>query len=298
MAIAAQFGVDRFLRRATWLDRTGQQFQQVLEGLFERNGRTGIEVRNFLNGVWLGHPLHAALTDVPIGMFTGSAVFDAISFLTGSRKARQAANWCVGMGLLGAGAAALAGMADFSKIEDPQRRDATAHAMLNGLAALAYGVSFARRMQGDWRGSLPFSTAGLASVVAGADIGGHLVYELGTLVSREAWQHPPTEFTPVLASTDLTDGQMRKVKAQGMPILVARVNGQVYAIGDTCTHWGCSLAEGELEDAAVKCHCHGSVFALRDGAVQEGPASESEPFFDVRERDGRIEVKLAENSVP
>lgn len=163
MAIAAQFGVERFLRHATWLDSTGQQFQQVLEGLFERNGRTGIEVRNFLNGVWLGHPLHAALTDVPICMFTGSAVFDANSFLAGSHKARQVANWCVGMGLLGAGAAALAGMADFSKIEDPHRRAATAHAMLNGLAAIAYGVSFARRMQGDWRGSLPLGGRGALS---------------------------------------------------------------------------------------------------------------------------------------
>ena len=297
MSVGYDLGVNRFLRSASWLDRAGKIFQDALEGVFERNGEIGLQARSFLNGTWLGHPLHAALTDVPIGLWTGGVILDAISLLTGDRSARRAAEWCVGLGCGGAVAAAVAGMADFSETEDPQRRAATAHAILNGLALTAFAVSLYRRRRGDWAGSLPYSAIGYALVLVGADIGGHLVYDLGTLVSREAWQKPPREFTTVFASEDLANGQMRKVDSNGMGILLARVNGQVHAIGNTCTHWGCSLAEGGLEDTKVKCPCHGSVFDLKNGLAVEGPASESEPFFDVREQNGQIQIKLAANSV-
>jgi len=297
MTIDSALDVNRLLRSAGWLDGAGKVFQDALERVFEGTGPTGMKVRSFLNGTWLGHPLHAALTDVPLGLWTGGVILDAIGLLAGDRSARRAADWCVGIGCGGAVAAAVAGMADFSKTEDPQRREATAHSILNGLALAAFGFSFYRRRRGDWAGSLPYSAIGYALALAGADIGGRMVYNLGTLVSREAWQSPPREFTTVFASEDLTNGQMRKVESNGMSILLARVNGQVLAIGNTCTHWGCSLAEGQLAGGKVTCPCHGSVFDLKNGLAVQGPASEPEPFFDVREQSGQIQIKLAANSV-
>ena len=81
-------------------------------------------------------------------------------------------------------------------------------------------------------------------------------------------------------------------KIQGMDVLLTRVDGQVYAIGDACTHWGCSLAEGHLEGKAIQCHCHGSTFNLADGSVVRGPATAPEPTFDIREQNGQIEVRM------
>jgi nitrite reductase/ring-hydroxylating ferredoxin subunit len=51
------------------------------------------------------------------------------------------------------------------------------------------------------------------------------------------------------------------------------------------------LSEGTLKDGSVVCPWHGSEFALDDGHVINGPASESQPVLDVREVDGRIEIK-------
>ena len=48
--------------------------------------------------------------------------------------------------------------------------------------------------------------------------------------------------------------------------------GHLYAFDDTCTHVGCSLANGELEGTTVTCACHGSQFDVTSGAVLRGPA--------------------------
>jgi nitrite reductase/ring-hydroxylating ferredoxin subunit len=46
----------------------------------------------------------------------------------------------------------------------------------------------------------------------------------------------------------------------------------MYAFDDTCTHMGCSLANGELDGTTVTCACHGSQFDVTTGAVLRGPA--------------------------
>jgi nitrite reductase/ring-hydroxylating ferredoxin subunit len=53
---------------------------------------------------------------------------------------------------------------------------------------------------------------------------------------------------------------------------VANAGGHLYAIDDTCTHMGCSLARGSLEGTIVTCACHGSQFDVTSGAVVRGPA--------------------------
>ena len=75
------------------------------------------------------------------------------------------------------------------------------------------------------------------------------------------------------------------------PVLLLRTGDRVYALHDRCSHRGCSLSEGEIDGDHVVCACHGSRFDLRDGAVHRGPATSPQPAFQVRERDGRIEVR-------
>jgi 3-phenylpropionate/trans-cinnamate dioxygenase ferredoxin component len=72
--------------------------------------------------------------------------------------------------------------------------------------------------------------------------------------------------------TDVPDGHMRVFDVDGNRVNITKTEGQLYAFDDTCTHAGCSLANGELEGTTVTCACHGSQFDVTSGAVLRGPA--------------------------
>jgi nitrite reductase/ring-hydroxylating ferredoxin subunit len=67
-------------------------------------------------------------------------------------------------------------------------------------------------------------------------------------------------------------GELHAFEAGGRRITVANAAGVLYAFDDTCTHRGCSLADGDLEQTTVTCICHGSQFDVVTGAVVRGPA--------------------------
>jgi len=95
----------------------------------------------------------------------------------------------------------------------------------------------------------------------------------------------------VLAETDLADGEHRKADADGVPVLLYRTAGTVYALASTCTHMGGPLEEGTISDGCVTCPWHGSTFRFADGSIVRGPASTPEPCYQTRIQDGRIEVR-------
>jgi len=71
---------------------------------------------------------------------------------------------------------------------------------------------------------------------------------------------------------DVAAGQMRAFDVAGTKVAVANADGHLYALENTCTHRGCSLASGRLEGTTVTCPCHGSQFDVTSGAVIRGPA--------------------------
>ena len=71
---------------------------------------------------------------------------------------------------------------------------------------------------------------------------------------------------------DVVNNEMRVFEVAGTKVKVANALGQLYAFDDTCTHKGCSLAQGKLEGTTVTCPCHGSQFDVTSGAVLRGPA--------------------------
>jgi nitrite reductase/ring-hydroxylating ferredoxin subunit len=71
---------------------------------------------------------------------------------------------------------------------------------------------------------------------------------------------------------DVAEGEMRVFDVAGTKVNVANASGHLYAFDDTCTHAGCSLANGELKGTTVTCACHGSQFDVTSGAVVRGPA--------------------------
>jgi 3-phenylpropionate/trans-cinnamate dioxygenase ferredoxin subunit len=76
-------------------------------------------------------------------------------------------------------------------------------------------------------------------------------------------------------ATDVAPGQMRVFDVGGTKVNVANADGHLYAIDDTCTHMGCSLANGDLAGTTVTCACHGSQFDVISGAVLRGPAQQA-----------------------
>ena len=71
---------------------------------------------------------------------------------------------------------------------------------------------------------------------------------------------------------DVDEGEMRVFDVDGSKVNVTNAGGHLYAFDDTCTHMGCSLANGSLDGTTVTCACHGSQFDVTSGAVLRGPA--------------------------
>src|SRR4029450_6905942 len=136
-----------------------------------------------------------------------------------------------------------------------------------------------------------FALLGLMVSSVAAYLGGHLVFKEKIGVDHTADYSPPEDFVPVLADAELREDELRRVAANGMPVLLVRRGHRIYAIAETCAHLGGPLSEGKLEDAAVRCPWHGSRFSLEDGRVLEGPSVHAQPVLDVRVRDGQIEVR-------
>jgi nitrite reductase/ring-hydroxylating ferredoxin subunit len=91
---------------------------------------------------------------------------------------------------------------------------------------------------------------------------------------------------------DIAPGTMNGLKAGETRILVSNIGGTFQAIGDRCTHRGCSLSKGRLEGEVVTCPCHGSQFNVKTGAVVRGPAEEPERAYPVTAEGDGIRVEI------
>jgi nitrite reductase/ring-hydroxylating ferredoxin subunit len=82
--------------------------------------------------------------------------------------------------------------------------------------------------------------------------------------------------------SDVAAGQLVRIDVDGTPVTVANVDGRLFAIGDQCTHRGCSLSEGELSGNVITCACHGGQFDVTTGEVVDGPPREPTPTYAVQ----------------
>jgi 3-phenylpropionate/trans-cinnamate dioxygenase ferredoxin subunit len=100
------------------------------------------------------------------------------------------------------------------------------------------------------------------------------------------------EFEKVTPKIDLPEGDVVAYDVCETWVALAEVDGEVYAIGDLCTHAGCSLAKGTLEGTTVTCPCHGSQFDVTSGKVLQGPATEAVPSYRVKIERGMVMVEI------
>ncbi len=96
-----------------------------------------------------------------------------------------------------------------------------------------------------------------------------------------------------LGPADLDDGDLREATIAGLDLGIARVGDRYVAFETWCTHAECPLTDGWLEGDAIRCACHGALFALADGAALEGPALDPIRVFAARATPGgRIEAEI------
>lgn len=100
------------------------------------------------------------------------------------------------------------------------------------------------------------------------------------------------EPVPGATASEIAEGRLASFAVGGRLVALARVDGILYAFDDTCTHRGCSLADGELDGGVVTCPCHGGEFDVTTGEVLGGPPPEPVVTYPVRESGDAVEVDL------
>lgn len=273
-----------------WLDDAGRTIRGAIRGLFE--GESGRTVKDVLNGVWLGHPLHPVLTDLPIGAWTMAEVFDALDSTNGGRRYEDAARVCINVGLVGAAAAAVTGLTDWADTGKGDRRVGLMHGLLNVTATGLFLTSTLLRRRRRTGAATGISAAGYAFVMAGAYLGGALVYNRRLGTDHAVQGDAPDGFARTIRLDDIRDGDTRKVTVGEAEVVLIRQGDTVCALAERCAHRGGPLSEGEVRDGTIICPWHGSQFALSDGHVVHGPSTYDQPCYATRISGGFVEVKI------
>ena len=265
------------------LDAVAEPLQNAIHAAVPQ----GSIVKDLLSGTWLGHPVHPPLTDVVIGAWTSALALD----LVGGEQTDKAAERLIGIGILAAVPTAATGASDWADVRGGDRRIGTVHALGNTTALLLHALSWAARRRGHRTRGVALSAVGYGIATFSAWLGGHLSFGKGVGVNQTAFESAPKDWTPVLEAGALQERELTRAEAEGLGVLLVRDGEWIHAIADRCSHRGCSLAEGELLDDAVRCRCHGSTFRLEDGSIVKGPATAPQPAYDAQESDGTIQIR-------
>src|SRR6266568_4509717 len=160
-------------------ERLSDSLQHVIQVIVGSQRKPPRRLKSLLNGTWFGHPLHPAITDVPVGAWMIAAVFDVIWLIspTTFAWAARGAEVTVLLGLLGAIGAILTGLTDWSDTYGSERRIGLNHALFNTIATMLYLISFVMRLlqpSGDSIFAAVIGFVGLASVIYAAFLGGEM----------------------------------------------------------------------------------------------------------------------------
>jgi nitrite reductase/ring-hydroxylating ferredoxin subunit/uncharacterized membrane protein len=280
----------QLIQQQMWLDSLEEPLQKFVSSLF--SGEGGKNLKDLLNGTWLGHPLHPVITDVPVGAWVCTALLDTLASASDDEALERAADITLATGLAAAVGAAVTGWTDWSDTYGEDRKVGLAHGLTMAATIATYTLSLTARLSGSRAAGVTLGHTGLALLTAGAYLGGDEVYDLGYGINHTAFSHGPGDYVPVMAETDVQDNTPTQADAKGTPVVLVRQDGRIFALDDTCVHAGCSLAGGKVEGRSIVCPCHGSQYDLEDGSVLHGPATMPEPRYDVRIENGMVEVKL------
>jgi nitrite reductase/ring-hydroxylating ferredoxin subunit len=284
--VLARFVARLIDAQAVWARPFGDFNHRWLFALF----RPIRPVKDFLNGTWLGHPVHSAVTDVPIGLFTGVILLDLLN-------ERAAADAVLILGILAMVAAAVVGLADYTDTDGTPRLRATVHGTLMVVTLAVYLLSFALRLGNpvDRTGPVIISLVAYGLVTAGAYVGGDVVYALGNMVSRHAFRGAGTKWLPIelpAPAEQLPEGVPTKAKLGINTLVLVRMGTTIHALNEQCAHAGGPLSAGKIVDGCIECPWHGSRFRLDNGHLARGPSVYDQPAYEVRTAEnGALEAR-------
>ncbi len=284
--------VIRLIEQQEWLKPAEDSLKSGLDTLFEGDTKNGKPIENALHGVWLGHPLHPVLTDIPTGAWSVLFILDLIEAATGTRKFQAGADASLNIGIAGAIGSAITGITDWKEISTEARRVGMVHGIFNTAALALYVASAVQRAKNKRGAARLTSYLAFGLAMGSAWLGGHLVYANQIGVERTSGSKPPTDFVPVLSLEDLEESKPHKAECQGFWIVLVKKGAKVYALSEACTHLGAPLSEGTVEGDCIRCPWHGSLFSLETGDVVESPAVRPQVAFEAKVVDGKIAVRL------
>lgn len=100
-------------------------------------------------------------------------------------------------------------------------------------------------------------------------------------------------FVKAIAVTELPPGSKKTVFVSGKKLAIANVDGEFFAIDDTCSHENCSLGtEGFLDGNVMICGCHGSQFDVMSGKVMSLPAPTDVASYVTKVENGDVFVNI------
>jgi nitrite reductase/ring-hydroxylating ferredoxin subunit/uncharacterized membrane protein len=260
-------------------------------GEFNRRWATALfrpiyPIKDLLNGRWLGHPLHAATTDIPIGMLLGVVILDVLGY-------PGAADVVLVATIIFMVLAAIAGLADYSDTSGIALTRATLHATIMVVTLLILIVSALLRAGSPIDRTVPIvlSIIGFVLINAGAFVGGEVAYVFGNMVNRHAFRGPGTKWVALDTGSvadlqALPEATPTKMRAGSNDLVVVRIGDSVRALHHVCAHAGGPLSEGTLVDGCIQCPWHGSRFRLSDGYAQRGPTVYDQPSYEIRAAEG------------
>jgi nitrite reductase/ring-hydroxylating ferredoxin subunit/uncharacterized membrane protein len=274
------------LERAERLDPPARVIATAVRRVLRRG-----PVKDALHGVPFGHPVHAPLTDLPIGCWTASALLDLVP---GTERASRI---LVAAGLAGAIPTMGTGLADWSALHREQQRVGLAHAAGTVTATALYAGSLVARLRGrNGLGKL-LGLAGLTAAGAGAYLGGHLAFRLAAGANHaESVTHlVPLGWHDLCPAEELPDGAPVHRRLGYISLFVLRTGDEFHVLADRCAHLGGPLHQGRVviaDDICVVCPWHGSTFRVEDGTALHGPATARQPAFETRVTDdGTLQVR-------
>jgi nitrite reductase/ring-hydroxylating ferredoxin subunit/uncharacterized membrane protein len=283
------------------LERTARSFAGVsnaiagaMDAIYRGLGTPGRYLQDFLNGVWLGHSLHAVLVDVVVGGATAALLLDLLRVVFGVEGMEIAATWVTGLVVLAALGAFVSGLTDFKDTATGDERNlAGMHGLINIVGTVFLAVSLVARLSDGHDLGFWMLLVGYAILSVGAFIGGHVVFKFGVMINHNDFPRAKRakEFTAVLPAADLPEGTPTKAMLGTTALVLVRRGDVVNALRETCAHAGGPLSQGEVRGDVIVCPWHYSNFRLTDGAVRHGPATHRQPAYRARINEGQVEVQ-------
>jgi nitrite reductase/ring-hydroxylating ferredoxin subunit/uncharacterized membrane protein len=285
--------IERGINSIGFLNALAKWLRDLLDQIF-LNGPLN-PLKNFLNGRWLEHPLHSVLTDVPIGAWLIAVIFDLVALIFRVPNLGVASAMAIGVGVLGAIATIATGLMDWQDVNPRELTVGLTHGLTNILGTVLFTISFFWRMADNWQidgGKALLSIIAYGVLTLGAYLGGMLVFRMGAMVNRNAFESGPKDFVSVLPMQNLEENKPIRVDAKGHPVLLVRRGEEVYSVGAVCSHYGGPLEQGKLVDGRIECPWHYSQFTLEEGKVVGGPATSPLPEYENRISNGQIQVRM------